>query len=368
MKLDGNSFIHKLLRTAVIRKLLHAAGFVGPDSHDVSRHEAFCRQRSRKSITLSFLLHAAVILASFVSLQRGCLREVPAGVPMGAGDQLPKGQTQISVPQVTRHRRIVRQSPISIKQMMEEEDYATEARVAQAFSDNVGVPGGVGSGAAAAGSPRGTALGGTLYFYRIKHGGPSWNSNAPGVRPLMQEVLKAGVVKKVSGWTNAITLSELPKHKDQYMPAMIYITGTGEIKASDQEIKNLRDYLNAGGMLFADHSGGGWHDHFVNFMKRVFPDRQLKIIEFDHEIYRGRSVPYAMIRGCPIYRQHKGTGHAQGIWVGRKIAVFYSRGDLGAGWQAGGLDRIRRREVDNAFRMGVNIISYALMYYKYTGE
>jgi hypothetical protein len=211
-------------------------------------------------------------------------------------------------------------------------------------------------------------LGGKLYFYRVKYDGPDWNGNREGVRPLMNEVLRAGVVKKVSGFNNTVSLKDLPKHSGEFLPQMLYMTGTGPIKATDDEVKNLRDYLHAGGMLFADVSGGDFHDHFVSFMRRVFPDQNLAEIEFDNEIYRGAGMPYAILHGCPIYRRHRGAGPAMGIWIGPRLAVFYSRGDLGAGWGAAGIFTSRRRSVEQAFRMGVNLTAYSLLYYKYQGD
>jgi hypothetical protein len=252
--------------------------------------------------------------------------------------------------------------------MMKDQENDTEQRVAQQFSDSVGVPGGVGEGATAAGSPRGTVLGGKLYFYRVRFDGADWDANSDGVRPLMQDVLKAGVVKKVSGFNNCVSLKDLPRHSDEYFPALLYMTGTGAIRANDEEVGNLRNYLLKGGMLFADVSGGSFHENFMALMRRAFPDRALSAIEFDNEIYRGRTMPYAMLHGCPVYRNHAGCGPALGLWVGPRLSVFYSRGDLGSGWASAGLFQRRRRDVEQAFRMGVNIVAYSLLYYKETGS
>ena len=351
---------------ACARGLLRLLGFGRARPRDFGTREEYNRYCTRRSYKASTALHLMVILASLVAV-RGCLHKVPKGIPMGKGNTLPAGKVVIKVEKRIRRRRLVRQSPVSIYQMLQEEEEEMQQRANQAFSDSVGVPGGVGEGAAAAGSPHGTVLGGRLYFYRIKFDGPTWDANSAGVRPLMEEVLRAGVVKKVSGFNNVVTLKDLPRHSDEYMPSLLYMTGTGQISASNAEVENLRDYLTKGGMLFADVSGGSFHEHFVRFMKRVFPEETLTPIEFDHEIYRGANMPYAMAHGCPIYRQHQGCGPALGIWVGPRLSVFYSRGDLGAGWGAAGIFSARRREVEQAFRMGVNIVAYSLLYYKYTG-
>lgn len=323
------------------------------------------RQRNRRFYTVSILVHVAVLLTSLVSFY-SCRHEVPAGVPRGEGDKLTMGKVVVvRTPQRVFRRRRVRQSPVSVFEMIRDEDMQEEARMREQFSDAVGVPGGIGEGAAAAGSPHGTALGGKLHFYRIKFDGPGWDANGQGVRPLMQEILKAGVVKEVSGLNNVVPLSRLPEHTGKFLPHLLFMTGHGQINASDQEVRHLRDYLESGGMLFVDVNGGDFYQHFAQFMRRVLPNRELREIEADHEIYRGRSMPYAMVRGCPIYRQHRGPNRAMGIWIGPRISVFVSTGSLGSAWSTAGMFRTRRRDVEQAFRMSVNIVSYSLLYYKY---
>jgi len=347
-----------------LNDLLKLTGFLGPDRNDAGRHDEYVRQRARRFYTIAALIHFLVILPELVQVE-ACLHETPMGIPGGKGDKLPKGKVKIQVARTIRRKRKVRQSPVSIFEQIQDEDLKAESETRQAFSDTMGVPGGIGSGAAAAGSPKGTVLGGTLYFYRIKFDGPNWNANHAGVGPLMNEVKDAGVVKKISGQHNPVSLKDLPKHSGKFLPAVIYMTGTGHIKANDEEVKNLRDYLHAGGMVFADVSGGDFYDHFVGFMKRVLPNVPKNVIEYDHEIYRGSVMPYAMIRGCPIYRAHQKSGPAEGWWIGPKIAVFLSRGDIGSAWGAAGLFKSRKRNVEEAFRMGVNIIAYGLLYFKY---
>ncbi len=323
------------------------------------------RQRNRRFYTISAALHLLVVIMSLISFY-GCHHEVPAGIPQGKGEKLAMGKVVvIRTPKKVFRKRRVRKSPVSIFEMIKEEELQEETTTRQQFSDAVGVPGGIGEGATAAGSPQGTALGGKLYFYRVKFNGPDWNANSAGVRPLMREVLSAGVVREVSGFNNVVPLDKLDKHSGKYLPNLLYMTGTGTISASDAEVRNLRAYLEAGGMLFADVSGGEFYTHFVQFMRRVLPQEQFREIEADNEIYRGDTMPYAMVHGCPIYRKHRGAGPAMGIWIGPRISVFLSRGDLGSAWSAAGIFKTRKRSVEQAFRMGVNIVSYSLLYYKY---
>lgn len=350
---------------AIVSKLKDIIGLGGPPRSDLEHREEYQRRRGRKAISVSFLLHLLIILVSLLQL-RGCLYETPAGIPGEEGDTLPEGEVQpIEAPQVVRRKKMLRSSPVKIHEVMEELDQEQEREVQEQFSDSLGVPGGVGEGAAAAGSPRGTKLGGKLHFYRLEFNGPGWDSNMAGVKALMEEVLRADVVQKVAGFNNVVTLKDLPRHSEEYLPAMVYMTGTGKINASKNEIKNLRNYLHSGGMLMADISGGNFHRHFVNFIKKVLPDQRMRPIEYDHEVFRGGRMPYALVRGCPIYRNHRGAGPAMGVWLDGKLVVFYSRGNIGAAWESAAAYGSRKRKVEQAFRMGVNVIAYSLLYFKH---
>ena len=359
--------VHKVMVSALLW-LQPRLGFCGPPRCDVHHRAEFNRMRTRRFTFYAVLLHVCLVLPSLISIGGGCLHEVPAGVPMGKGDKLTKGkEMRIQIQkQVVRRKRRVRQSPVSIYEMLKDEDLQQQKQVNAQFSDFAGVPGGIGEGACAAGSPRGTAVGGTLYFYRVKFDGPDWDANSNGVGPLMKEVLKAGLVKEISKRNNNVSLADLPKHSGKFFPALLYMTGTGAINANDQEVSNMRNYLLGGGMLFADVSGGSFDQAFRHFIRRVLPEYKLEAIEFDNEIYRGANMPYSMLHGCPIYRKHQGARAGQGIWIGPRISVFYSSGDLGSAWASAGIFQTRRRDVEQAYRMGINIITYSLIYYKVT--
>jgi hypothetical protein len=140
------------------------------------------------------------------------------------------------------------------------------------------------------------------------------------------------------------------------------MTGNESIGTSGREEENLRKYLESGGFLFADCSGGNFHSNFKNLMHKVLPGRRFRRISFDHTIFRGDYMPWLMRKGCPIYRQHAGAGAAEGIFIDGRLAVFYSGGDLGAAWASVGWSKAKREHVELAFRMGVNIIAYAMIY------
>jgi hypothetical protein len=85
-------------------------------------------------------------------------------------------------------------------------------------------------------------------------------------------------------------------------PPFIFLTGHKDFHFTDQEVKNLREYLLVGGALWADNSLPGRRSRFdVAFrreMKRVFPDRDFEPVPLQHEIFsahfRLKDVPAGM--------------------------------------------------------------------------
>ena len=350
--------------------LVRAMGVAGHRIIDERRPASGLERDARQLASLKnlvVLLALLFLLGSMVQV-RGCLRETPKGVLFGKGTRIAKGRVPVQRKRRERQKRekrktqdqIVRESLIKLFRE-EMKDLMESAAVTEAsVTGDVGLPDGQGRGETAAGSPKGTQVGGRYYMFRIKYEGGNWDANRKGIPALMREFTKA-VNVQTNPYDQAVTLSELPKHKGVYFPVLLYITGNGSVSASDKEVENLRRYLLDGGFLFADSSGGNFYDHFMALMQRVFPDKRFRVIAYDHTVFRGEYMPWLMREGCPVYRRHRGAADAMGLFIGQRLAVLYSGGDLGAAWAAVGWGK-KRRDVELAFRMGTNIISYAMLY------
>ena len=113
-------------------------------------------------------------------------------------------------------------------------------------------------------------------------------------------------------------------------------------------------------MLVGDSSGGDFERHFVEFVGQVLPGRRLRTLELDHDVYRGRFMPYKMSNGCPVYREH-GSAEAGGIESDDgRLMVFFSPGDMGSAWAVVSMGR-GRASVEQSFQMGTNLVAYSLM-------
>ncbi|MFC1725336.1 DUF4159 domain-containing protein [candidate division KSB1 bacterium] len=139
----------------------------------------------------------------------------------------------------------------------------------------------------------------------------------------------------------------------------LFMSGHGNVRFTDDEVKRLRLYLINGGFFHADDDYG-MDQSFRREMKKVFPDKELVEIPFDHEIYHSY---YDFPQGLPKVHEHDGgPPHGYGIFHEGRIVVFYSRNtDLADGWEDPEIHNDPPEIRDPALKMGVNIVVYALM-------
>lgn len=138
----------------------------------------------------------------------------------------------------------------------------------------------------------------------------------------------------------------------------LYLTGHGEIRFSEEDIRALRAHLTSGGFLHADDNYG-MDDSFRREIRRVFPEQPLTRIGPDHIIFR---IQHLFPNGLPKIHEHDGgPPEAYAIMDGKRIMVFYTVDcDLGDGWED---ERVHNDPPDlreAALKMGVNIVAYAL--------
>ncbi|MDH3483581.1 MAG: DUF4159 domain-containing protein [Myxococcales bacterium] len=145
----------------------------------------------------------------------------------------------------------------------------------------------------------------------------------------------------------------------------IYWRGTDEIAPfSEESVDALRRYVHRGGFILVDDGSAGSEgfDRAVRReLLRAFPATPLKPIPDDHTIYRSF---YLLDR--PVGRL-AGPEFLEGIKYGDRIAIVYSRHDLGGALQRDKLGAWSQavvpggeRQRESAIRLAINIVLYAL--------
>src|SRR5690606_8575715 len=138
----------------------------------------------------------------------------------------------------------------------------------------------------------------------------------------------------------------------------LYMTGHGNVRFTEEEVRLLRRYLMNGGFLHADDNYG-MDESFRREIRRVFPEYELTEIPADHPVFHSF---YDFPRGMPKIHLHDGKpAQAFGIFHDGRLVVFYSyETDLGNGWEDADRYNDPPEVRELAFRMGVNLFVYAL--------
>lgn len=137
----------------------------------------------------------------------------------------------------------------------------------------------------------------------------------------------------------------------------VHMTGHGNVIFSNDDIRNLRNYLSGGGFLHIDDNYG--MDKYIRReLKKLFPEYELIELPFNHPVFNQK---YVFKNGLPKIHEHDNKQpQAFGIFhENRMICLYTFECDLGDGWED--------REVHNdseairlkALKMGSNIIQFA---------
>lgn len=193
-----------------------------------------------------------------------------------------------------------------------------------------------------------------LVLARVQYeGGGDWY-NDPDVLPNLARELNRRTSLKVKEEQAVVSFTD----PDIFKYPFLYLTGHGNIELSEEEAKNLRKYLENGGFLYVDDDYG-LDESFRREIKKVFKEKELVEVPFDHPIYH---IFYDFKEGLPkIHEHYKGPPKGYGIFLRGRLVVFYTYNtNISDGWTPNHNDPAEKRE--QAFRMGVNIVLYALSY------
>jgi hypothetical protein len=138
----------------------------------------------------------------------------------------------------------------------------------------------------------------------------------------------------------------------------VFLTGHGNISFSEPEVKRLRTYLERGGFLYADDDYG-MNDAFKREMKKIFPDQEMKELPFDHKLY---SSHFLFPNGLPKTHEHDGKPpQGFGYFMDGRLSVYYTyETNISDGWADPREHEDPPEKREEAFKMGTNIIVYAL--------
>ncbi len=148
-----------------------------------------------------------------------------------------------------------------------------------------------------------------------------------------------------------------PSEQNLFNFPFIFLTGHGKIKFSIKDIKNLREYFQRGGFLYADDDYG-MDSSFRDVIKRIFPDKQLVELPASHEIFH---CYFKFQEGLPkIHKHDDKRPQAFAIFddFGRMMVLYTYESNISDGWSDAHDDPQQIKQL--AFEMGANIFYYLM--------
>ena len=184
-------------------------------------------------------------------------------------------------------------------------------------------------------------------------GGGDWYAN-PSSLPNLLNALRTRTNLRVASEEKVVTLNDDELWNIPY----IYMTGHGNVRWSEQDLRILRRYLEQGGFLHADDNYG-MDASIRRELGRLFPDHPLVEVPLDHPVYH---LIYDFPKGIPKIHVHDGKpAQGFGIFLDGRLAVYYSyQSDLGDGWEDPEVHHDPPDKRESALRMGVNLFAYAV--------
>ena len=197
-----------------------------------------------------------------------------------------------------------------------------------------------------------------LVIGQIVHAG-DWDPTPHGL-PNLMKYIAAHTTLNVQFKRMPVTLAD----DKAFDHVVLYMTGLRDFKFSDTEVARLKTYLASGGVLVADAAAGqkAFDVAFRREIARVLPGNELKPVALDSPLFEApfkvRTVDYT----DPVKAAQPDLNAPSllGINLDGGLAVIYSPYSLGNGWEQIPYTYSLGYADEDALRLGVNILSYAI--------
>jgi hypothetical protein len=209
---------------------------------------------------------------------------------------------------------------------------------------------------------RGWAIGDRSLFRFARLSLPNLPDPRPsGLRRLAWEVVRRTSVATASEPAE-IRLADPALHR---FPFLVLSGDRAFALPSEADINRLRRYITYGGFLLIDsaegRAGGGFDESVRRLLAQTLPGELPIRIPETHVLWKS----FYVLRGAP--GRIVAAPYLEGVERDRRLAVVYSQNDLGGAWARDGFGHWEHEVIpggdeqrEEAFRLGVNLVLYAL--------
>ena len=195
--------------------------------------------------------------------------------------------------------------------------------------------------------------GGEVSIARVQYGGGGdWYSGDP--LPTLIEFARDHALLDLSAEPETVQLDS----DRLFLFPFLFLNGHGNVAFTEAEAERLRRYLTSGGFLFVNDDYG-LDESLRREMAKVFPEQEFAVLPASHPIY---SAHFAFPEGMPKIHEHDGEpAQGLGLFHEGRLVVFYAyQSDLADGWEPEGVHPNPPDVREQALRMGVNLLVYAM--------
>lgn len=144
---------------------------------------------------------------------------------------------------------------------------------------------------------------------------------------------------------------------------VLYRTGHYNFSYTPAERKKLRDYLLAGGMIIYNTGLGStpFYRSVVRELETIFPEQPLQRLSSDHPVFHA-FYDVDRVDYTPAVRAAGFQGNEpwfDAIEINCRVVALVSRWGMAVGWQGEVKEEYQAYRPESAFRLGVNILTYA---------
>jgi uncharacterized protein DUF4159 len=197
--------------------------------------------------------------------------------------------------------------------------------------------------------------------YRAGWGGGGWAHDYPTAEEHILQIMQEASGINVDRLSYRIVELGSP---EVFKYPFTYISEPGEMQLSDQEVVNLREYIDRGGFIMVDDFGGQGQgrsefERFRANLLRAFPDRDMFLLTEDHPLMNifyhvdNLQMLHPMTNVPAIF-----YGYPDGKG-GLSMVICYNN-DVGDYWEFIDEPYYAVKPSAEALKLGINFVMYAM--------
>jgi hypothetical protein len=138
----------------------------------------------------------------------------------------------------------------------------------------------------------------------------------------------------------------------------VFMTGHGNVRFTEAELENLRNYLKAGGFIYVDDDYG-MDKSFRREVKRLFSGTDLVELPYSHPIF---NIFFKFPNGVPKTHEHDNQPpQTFGLFYNNRLVLLYTyESNPSDGWANPEIHNDPPEKREEALKFGTNIVLYAI--------